>query len=110
VEHNDTELASYKSRSSVLGSLAFYGGGDNGGYPYQTFNAVDIFNATIQTWSTATMRQNRTWLVAASIRDIVAFGGGTLDNGANYLTVVDVYNATSSICALLVSVKLTFHL
>jgi hypothetical protein len=84
--------------AASLDNLAFFGGGDIGGYsgyPSQTFKAVDIFNATTQTWSTATLSQNRTYLAAASIEDSVAFGGGY--NGANFAAVVDMFNTTSNI-------------
>jgi hypothetical protein len=42
----------------------------------QLSNVVDIFNSTLQTWSTSTLSQARYQLAASSIGEIVAFGGG----------------------------------
>jgi hypothetical protein len=85
--------------STSLRELAFFAGGYNGSRWYttvKTSNIVDIFNSITQTWSVATLSQNRTLLASASIGEIVAFGGGTPD-GLSASSIVDVYNITSNI-------------
>jgi hypothetical protein len=85
--------------ATSLGNLAFFAGGDNGTSVVngaQTYNTVDIFNATSRMWTTATLSQARTWLAAASIGDIVAFGGGS-SNSSTASATIDMYNVTSGI-------------
>jgi predicted Ser/Thr protein kinase len=80
--------------ATSLGSLAFFGGGENSNN--QASSVIDIFNATTLTWNTATLSQARYWLAAAAIGDIVAFGGGTFDGTSSSLSVVDMYSMTSN--------------
>jgi hypothetical protein len=51
---------------------------------------VDIYNAETNTWSTATLSQARSLLVAASVGNKALFAGGT------YSDVVDIYNADTN--------------
>jgi hypothetical protein len=48
-------------------------------------------------WKTASLSIARTWLAAASVKDLVLFGGGGSHDGANAFDRVDIFNATSGI-------------
>jgi predicted Ser/Thr protein kinase len=97
---NTTTLSQPRANlaASSLNDLAFFGGGDNSTsitLGTQMYSIVDIFNATSQTWNTTTLSQSRSYLAAASIGDIVAFGGG-ISEGFIASAVVDIYNMTSN--------------
>jgi hypothetical protein len=82
---------------SNLLNLAFFGGGDNGNlkdFDNQTYQVVDIFNSTSQTWSTSTLSEARYGFATSSIGEIVAFGGGRSDN--LLYSVVDMFNVTNN--------------
>jgi hypothetical protein len=88
---------------SVKDLVLFGGGFSNLTYYYSSdtltvepSNAVDIFNATSGAWTTASLSIARFELAAASVKDLVLFGGGT-SNGTNYYNIVDIYNATSGV-------------
>jgi hypothetical protein len=56
-------------------------------------NRVDIFNATSGEWTTASLSVGRYVLAAASVKDLVLFGGGY--DGGSVLNIVDIFNAIS---------------
>jgi hypothetical protein len=84
--------------STTLRELAFFAGGNatrNISNVIDISNVVDIFDSTTQTWSIATLSQNRSLLASASIGEIVAFGGGSPD-ALSASSIVDIYNITSN--------------
>jgi hypothetical protein len=46
-------------------------------------NAVDLFNYTSGTWSTAQLSEARTWLAATSVGNVAIFAGGFATQGGN---------------------------
>jgi hypothetical protein len=81
--------------AASLGNWAFFAGGDNGtllgAEPSNIVSIIDIFNSETRQWSTATLSQPRTWPAAASIGDIVAFGGGSSDANSSS-DRIDIYD------------------
>jgi type I site-specific restriction endonuclease len=73
----------------AAGNLAFFAGGalEN----WKPSDRVDIFDASTQTWSTATLSEARYELAAAAAGDFVVFGGGTVDEYKSSSAVVDLY-------------------
>jgi hypothetical protein len=81
--------------TSTIGNVVlFVGGYAYSGGSYQYYNNVDIYNATSNTWNTATLSQARYYIATSSIGEIIAFGGGW--DGSSLSSVVDVYNITSN--------------
>jgi hypothetical protein len=77
--------------------LVLFGGG---GYIYNNTpivwsDRVDIFNAISGIWTTASLSVAREDLAAASVKDLVLFGGGGYI--LFYSARVDVFNATSGV-------------
>ena len=83
--------------TAVLGNKIFFAGGDIGiinGSWYETSDIVDIYDATTNSWTTATLSEKRTFMVGAAAGNKVLFAGGaTYGLGANgESNKVDVYN------------------
>jgi len=55
---------------------------------------VDIYNLSDGNWSTAVLSQSCAQLAAASVRNLVLFGGGR--SAAGYSHVVDIHNVTNN--------------
>jgi hypothetical protein len=75
--------------------LVLFGGGlelSSTGDPSDS-DRVDIFNAISDEWTTASLSVGRFELTAASVNDLVLFGGGY--GGSSYSDRVDIFHATS---------------
>jgi hypothetical protein len=89
------EQQGYVSDVAVtVGDLAIFAGGATitGQGQVQPTAAVHIYNARTGQWSTAQLSQPRFGMAAASVGDLVLFGGGGPDSVAA-TDVVDMYNA-----------------
>jgi hypothetical protein len=89
----------YLAATSV-GNLAFFAGGGtfaNGGQIGGYSSLVDIYNASSNTWTTASLSQPRRELTATSVGDLALFAGGLSVGAApTYFSIVDIYNASSN--------------
>jgi len=87
----------YPAAASV-GDVALFGGGWNGtdaSTAVAHFAAVDIFDVTSGTWTTATLSVARWALAATSVGDVALFGGGGQNVYGAASAAVDLYNAKS---------------
>ena len=82
--------------ATAVGSLVLFGGGEiePPGVAGVPSNAVDIYNTSTGSWSTATLSQARNNLAAASVGDLAFFAGGGDSTGA-YTNTVDIYNSAT---------------
>jgi hypothetical protein len=68
------------------------------GLGYHTYaNAVDLYNVTSGTWSTAQLSAARSLLAATSVGNVAIFAGGLFAADSNNVVsnVVDLYNVVS---------------
>jgi len=76
-----------------VGSKAIFAGGFDGDY----LNEVDIYDAATDTWSTASLAQYG-WVQAASVGELVFFGGGRTASplGSPITDTVSVYDSDAN--------------
>jgi autotransporter-associated beta strand protein len=81
--------------ATSLGNNVYFGGGEsiNSNSDQSYSNAVDIFDTTAGTWSTATLSQARYAPTAAALGTKVFFAGGNVGNF--YSNVVDIYDTST---------------
>ncbi len=88
-------------QAAVTGNYAiFAGGGDDDMAGWSFLNAsdvVDIYNASTDQWSTATMSSTRINFAAAASGNQVFLFGGVDETFANFPTIVDVFTDASTI-------------
>ncbi len=84
--------ARYRIGATSSSNLAFFAGGFDGSKYSKT---VDIYDATLNNWSTHSLSVARMDIVAVPLADIVLFVGGS--NGFNLLDIIDIYNVTSGV-------------
>jgi hypothetical protein len=65
--------ARYALATTLLGSLAFFGGGQHGS---AALSVVDIYNALANSWTTASLSQGHWYLAATSVGSLALFAGG----------------------------------
>jgi hypothetical protein len=58
--------------------LILFGGGANNSY---NFDRIDIFDSVSGEWTTTSLSQARSGLVAASVNNVVLFAGGFIGDG-----------------------------
>jgi hypothetical protein len=77
------------SSSAVFGDLVLIAGG---GTKVTSFNTIDIFNITSQSWNTTTLSEPRFLMGSTSCRNQIFFGGGALNwNPSSVSNVVDIF-------------------
>jgi hypothetical protein len=82
----------HRLAATSVGNLVLFGGGYNSN---GLSNVVDEFNLTSNTWTTATLSQARSDLVATSVDNRYAlFAGGGYD-GSGPSNVVDIFDSLS---------------
>lgn len=85
--------------AAAVGNLAIFAGGSPQGsnqplsIPLET-DAVDIYDASTDHWSTATLSQSRLGMAATTVGQRVIFAGGFY--GLGVVDAVDVYDATAN--------------
>ncbi|MCP3916685.1 MAG: hypothetical protein GY711_14110 [bacterium] len=79
--------------ATSIGTLALFGGGFTGSFtvPPVRYDTVDIYDASTDTWSTATLSMARSWPAATSADGRAFFGGGR--NAAGPTRRVDIYDS-----------------
>ena len=93
-----TQLSTGRSgiASAALGNKVYFAGG--WGYNiaggYGTFNTVDIYDNTTNTWGTTTLSEARTEISATTVDDKIFFAGGRNDN--NYTNKIDILNGANN--------------
>jgi hypothetical protein len=94
--------ARFALAATSVGNLAIFAGGnedDSQTIDYNDSNAVDIYNSTNNTWSTAALSQAREGLAATSVGNLAFFAGGDFPISGEprgVSNVVDIYNSTTN--------------
>ncbi len=85
--------------AAAAGNKVVFAGGDAGGYSslfFAPLDAVDIYDVSTNTWSTAQLSQPRSNLAAAAAGNKIVFAGGVFRTFNGYSNVVDIYDVSTN--------------
>jgi hypothetical protein len=86
-------VARWGIASIAVGNKIYFAGGELGDGAFDIYySTVDIYDASTNTWSVATLSQPRSHIAAAAIGNKIFFAGGEKNLSYTTSNVVDIYD------------------
>jgi hypothetical protein len=79
--------------AASVGNIAVFAGGHSG--DNQVSDAVDIYNAATNTWTTATLSEGRSYVAGTAVGSKILIAGGAKPGVGNSSNVVDIYDTST---------------